>query len=232
MRLALFDLDNTLLSADSDLEWSELLAEDGAMDVEEVRQFHREYHAGTLDIERFYRVQLAPLAREPMERLLAWRERFLSQRIVPRLSPRGRTLVDGHRRAGHELVLITATNQFFTEPIAAELGIPNLVCTQAQMRSGRFTGRVEGTPCYRAGKIEHLERWLRARGSSRETLRESWFYSDSHNDVPLLSVVDHPVCVDPDAKLARVAAERGWRVLSLRTPIEASETLRSSTKSV
>jgi HAD superfamily hydrolase (TIGR01490 family) len=212
MHLALFDLDNTLLDADSDLEWGELLAAEGAMDRDRAREFHAQYHAGTLDVALFFRFQLAPLAREPIERLLAWRERFVRECVRPRLSLAGRERVREHRDQGHEIVLITATNAFLAEPIGRELGIPNLLATRPAMRDGRFTGGVDGTPCYRAGKIRHLEEWLAARAMRFEDLRESWFYSDSHNDLPLLERVDHPIAVDPDPELLDQARERGWPI--------------------
>jgi HAD superfamily hydrolase (TIGR01490 family) len=215
MDLALFDLDNTLLDGDSDLLWSELLAEEGALDVEPVRRWHADYHAGTLDIDAFLRFQLEPLRREPIERLLAWRERFVAERVRPRLGTAARALVREHEGLGHTLALITATNAFLTEPIARELAIPHLIATRPEVVEGRYTGEVEGSPCFREGKVLHLERWLAERGGGRSQLRESWFYSDSHNDLPLLSAVDHPVAVDPDPRLAARAHELGWTVLSL-----------------
>ncbi len=212
MRLALFDLDNTLLDADSDLEWSELLASDGAMDRELARAFHAQYHAGTLDIDEFLRFQLEPLAREPSTRLSAWRERFIDEIARPRISATGRTRVRDHRERGHEIVLITATNSFLAEPIARELGIENVLATRPEIRDGRFTGRVDGAPCYRAGKLAHLARWLADRSLRLEEIDETWFYSDSHNDVPLLEQVDHPIVVDPDSALMSRAVESGWRL--------------------
>jgi len=212
MRLALFDLDNTLLDADSDLEWSELLAADGAMDRELARASHAQYHAGTLDIDAFLRFQLEPLAREPSRRLSVWRARFIAEIVRPRISRLGRGRVLEHRERDHEIVLITATNSFLAEPIAGELGIENVLATRPEMRDGRFTGRVDGPPCYRAGKLAHLERWLAARSLRFDELDETWFYSDSHNDVPLLERVDHPIAVDPDAALTSRALASGWRL--------------------
>jgi HAD superfamily hydrolase (TIGR01490 family) len=216
VQLALFDLDNTLLDGDSDIEWSELLARFGAMDVARTRAYHRHYDAGTLDIDEFLRFQLAPLAREPMERLLAWRVQYMSEYVLPRLTLAARAIVSEHARAGHELVLITATNRFITEPIARELGIPHLVATELEMDGGRFTGRVAGRPCYREGKIARIYDWLAARGLAWGDVRESWFYSDSHNDLPLLLVVDHPVVVNGDERLSERARSAGWRTCSTR----------------
>lgn len=214
MHLALFDLDNTLLDGDSDLEWGELLAAEGATDVQRTRQFHADYHAGTLDIDLFLRFQLEPLAREPAPRLLAWRERFLAERILPRISDRSRELVAAHRALGHTLVMITATNDFLTRPIADALGIEHLIATRAEQREGRFTGRVDGRPCFREGKIARLAEWLESRQRALADVRESWFYSDSHNDLPLLRLVDHPVAVDPDPTLRAIAEREGWTIVA------------------
>jgi HAD superfamily hydrolase (TIGR01490 family) len=211
MRLALFDLDNTLLEADSDLEWSELLAAEGAMDRELARDFHAQYQAGTLDIDAFLRFQLEPLAREPMERLFRWRERFVRELVRPRLSRIGRDRLRLHREQGHEIALVTATNAFLAEPVAHELGIRHVLATRAEMRDGRFTGRVDGLPCFREGKIVHVDEWLAARWIRADEIEESWFYSDSHNDRPLLERVHHPIAVDADPTLLAHARERGWK---------------------
>jgi HAD superfamily hydrolase (TIGR01490 family) len=215
VRLALFDLDNTLLSGDSDIEWSDLLAREGAMDAARARAYHVDYDAGTLDIDEFLRFQLEPLAREPMERLLAWRREYLIDRIRPRIPQRSRDLVREHARAGREVALITATNRFLVQPIAEELSIPHVIATEPEEIDGRFTGRVSGVPCFRAGKIARLDQWLASRELSWSDVRESWFYSDSHNDLPLLERVTHPVCVDPDAKLEQKAREREWTIVAL-----------------
>jgi HAD superfamily hydrolase (TIGR01490 family) len=223
MRLALFDLDNTLMDGDSDVVWSDLLARDGAMDAARVRAYHVDYHRGTLDIDAFLLFQLAPLAREPMARLLAWRQEFLVDHIRPRIPQAARDLVRDHRDAGRETAMITATNRFFAEPIAEEFGITSVIATEPEFADGRFTGRVSGRPCFREGKIARLEQWLAQRGRALGDVRELWFYSDSHNDLPLLSRATHPVCVDPDPKLAAHAAQHGWPILALH----ASRALRS-----
>jgi HAD superfamily hydrolase (TIGR01490 family) len=215
MRLALFDLDDTLIEGDSDVEWSEVLAADGAMDAARVRAFHAEYRRGTLDIDAFLRFQLEPLAREPLDRLLAWRKQVLVEHIRPRIRPAAARLVGLHARAGHEVVMITATLRFLVEPIAEELAIPHVIASEGEQVDGRFTGRIRGTPCFREGKIERLREWLASRGADETDVRESWFYSDSHNDLPLLDWVTHPVCVDPDEKLAAHATRLGWPVLDL-----------------
>ncbi len=215
MRLALFDLDNTLLDGDSDIEWSDLLARHDAMDAARTRAYHVEYHRGTLDIDAFLKFQLEPLAREPMQRLLEWRREFLLDFVRPRISQAARELVREHQLAGRETVMITATNRFIVEPIAEEFGIPTLIATEPETLNGRFTGRVNGVPCFREGKITRFESWLLERGREWSDLREVWFYSDSHNDLPLLSRVTHPVCVGPDPKLAAHAASVGWPILHL-----------------
>lgn len=220
MRLALFDLDNTLLEGDSDLLWGELLARHGAMDVERVRRFHEDYHAGTLDVDAFFAFQLAPLAREPLERLERWRDEFMDELVRPRIADAARELVESHRERGHELAIITATNRFITEPIARELGVAHLIATEPEVEDGRFTGRIAGVPCYRTGKLVHLNDWLLSRGLKRGDLAETWFYSDSHNDLPLLSAVEHPCAVDPCARLAYHARNAGWPVLRLARDVE------------
>lgn len=216
MRLALFDLDDTLIEGDSDVEWGELLATHRALDLARMRAFHDDYRNGTLDIDAFLRFQLEPLSREPMERLLAWRRTFLVERIQPRIRPAARRLVRDHFRAGHRVVLISATTRFLVEPIAEELAIQDVIASEAEVVHGRFTGRVAGVPCFQTGKIERLREWLAARGTDFRGVRESWFYSDSHNDLPLLSLVTHPVCVNPDRVLAAHAERAGWPVLDLR----------------
>jgi HAD superfamily hydrolase (TIGR01490 family) len=217
MPLAIFDLDNTLLAGDSDYLWGVFLAERGIVDPghyeRENERFYREYKEGRLDIYEFLRFSLAPLARHSPGDLAAWREAFLREKIEPIILPKAIALVQRHRDAGDDLLIITATNSFVTGPIAARLGIPHLIATEPALRDGRYTGEVDGVPSFREGKVLRLEQWLDAHGAS---LAGSSFYSDSHNDVPLLDRVDHPVAVDPDPALASLAAARGWRILSLR----------------
>lgn len=218
MKLAIFDLDNTLIAGDSDYLWGQFLAELGVVDaaayVSEHDRFYADYLAGTLDIHEFLRFQLAPLAHFPMNDLLAWRGRFMEEKIRPILLPRADTLVGEHRQADHTLLIITATNRFITEPIAHVLGVEHLIATEPAMVDGRFTGEVAGTPSYASGKVRRLESWL-AKQLERPT--ETWFYSDSHNDLPLLERVSHPVAVDPDETLSDVARSRGWPIISLRS---------------
>lgn len=215
MRLALFDLDDTLFDGDTDIVWSDMLAEEGVQDSSRTRAFHEQYRAGTLDIDEFFEFQLEPLARFPMGTLLAWRERFLRERILPRLSAPAALLVREHLAFGHEVALITATNSFLTRPIADALSIPHLIASEPERRGARFTGRLAGVPCFREGKVAKLGEWLAQRALCIDELEASFFYSDSHNDLPLLSRVTHPVAVDPDPVLRAHARNCGWPVLDL-----------------
>ena len=219
MALALFDLDNTLLDGDSDYLWGVFLAEQGIVDgVEYARQnahFFRQYEEGCLDIRAFLRFCLQVLRDHSLEDLHRWRAQFLREKIDPIMTAPARALVERHRAAGDTLLIVTATNAFVTAPIAARFGISHLIATIPEQRDGRFTGEVTGQPAFREGKVKRLQEWLEESG---ETLSGSHFYSDSHNDRPLLELVDHPVAVDPDAELARQARHRGWPILSLREP--------------
>ncbi|HET9403604.1 MAG TPA: HAD family hydrolase [Burkholderiales bacterium] len=216
-RLVLFDLDNTLLAGDSDFEWAQFLIEQKVLDREvyEARnqQFYDQYKAGTLDIREFLDFQLKPLSRHPRAQLDAWHHDFMRSRIRPLIRGKARALVESHR--GDLCVMITATNSFVTAPIANEFGLANLVATEPEQVNGSFTGRVSGIPCFREGKVERLEAWLAARGRKLASFSESWFYSDSLNDLPLLERVTHPVAVDPDPTLREHAGRKGWRVISL-----------------
>ena len=216
MALALFDLDNTLLRGDSDHAWCEFLIEKGVLEGEAYREandrFYREYEAGTLDIHEYLAFQLKPLAEHPMEELHRWREEYVAARIEPMISPYALALLEKHRSRGDELVLITATNRFVTEPIAERLNVPTLLATGVEEADGRYTGRPSGTPTFREGKVKRLEEWLRETGHS---LKGSFFYSDSQNDLPLLNRVGHPVAVAPDPVLLAHAEENGWPVLLL-----------------
>ncbi|MDA8421156.1 MAG: HAD-IB family hydrolase [Pseudomonadota bacterium] len=217
MTLAMFDLDNTLLHGDSDHAWGEFLVEREAVDSEqfalENNRYYQAYLDGTLDIFEFLEQhQLKPLAQFTRPVLEDWRRDFLHTKILPLIGPAARALVERHRIQGHTLLIITATNRFITAPIAREFGIPNLIATEPEERDGRFTGKVSGVPSYREGKVTRLRDWLAVH---HEDLAGSWFYSDSHNDLALLELVDHPVAVNPDAVLAAHARERGWPVLNL-----------------
>lgn len=216
MPLAIFDLDNTLLSGDSDYLWGQFLGELGVVDREsyerENERFYEDYREGRLDIMAFLAFSLKPLSEHPRDTLDAWHARFMRERIEPLISSGAERLVEHHRSAGHTLMIITATNAFVTAPIAKRLGIPHLIATEPEQRDGRFTGRVAGVPSFREGKVTRLQAWLDAHG---ESLQGAWFYSDSHNDLPLLQRVTHPVAVDPDPVLAAHAGNQGWPVISL-----------------
>jgi HAD superfamily hydrolase (TIGR01490 family) len=220
MRLALFDLDNTLLAGDSDFEWAQFLIAKGVLDREvyEARnlEFYEQYKAGTLDIHAFLDFQLKPLSRHPRAQLDAWHAEFLATRVLPMITDKARTLVSRHATAGDTLIVITATNSFVTTPIAREFGIDHLIATEPECINGEFTGRVAGTPSFRQGKVERLEQWLAQRGTGLAAVERSWFYSDSHNDLFLLERVSDPVAVDADVELTRVAQVRGWPHISLR----------------
>ncbi|OHV09748.1 HAD family hydrolase [Kushneria phosphatilytica] len=217
MRLAIFDLDNTLLAGDSDHSWGEFLVEQGAVDAERYRRendrFHEEYNNGTLDIDAYLRFALAPLAEHRPEQLNAWHKQFMASRIEPMILPRGEELLAEHRARGDHLLIITATNRFVTGPIAERLGVEDLIAIEPERIDGRYTGRVSGIPSFREGKITRLEQWLAETGHS---LEGAWFYSDSQNDLPLLERVDHPVAVDPDPVLETTARDRNWRIITLR----------------
>jgi len=217
MSLALFDLDNTLLSDDSDHLWGEYLCHIGVVDVQAYKAandyFYAAYKAGTLDIMEFLSFSLQPLAAHPMVQLLAWREEFIEHYIKPVILPKGLELIDKHRAKGDSLMIITATNRFVTEPIAKLLNIPHLLATEPEILDGRYSGKVSGTPCFQQGKVTRLEAWLQ--GCSM-TLQGSCFYSDSHNDLPLMKKVEQAVAVDPDDALRQYALQHDWRIISLR----------------
>jgi HAD superfamily hydrolase (TIGR01490 family) len=220
MNLALFDLDNTLLSGDSDFEWAQFLISKGVLDreVHEAKNqaFYDDYKAGTLDIHAFLQFQLAPLARHDRSELDAWHREFMETRIRPIIGTPARGLVQQHLDAGDLCAIVTATNSFVTGPICREFGIAHLVATVPAHADGRFTGAPRGTPAFKAGKIERVEAWLESLGLWWGAFGQSTFYSDSLNDLPLLEKVSHPVAVDPDDTLRAHAARQGWPVLSLR----------------
>lgn len=217
MALAIFDLDNTLIAGDSDHLWGGFLAERGLVDADlyerENDRFFQEYREGTLDIAEFLRFALSPLRDHPRALLESVRARFMRECIEPIMLPAARALVDQHRAEGDTLLIITATNAFVTSPIAAAFGVPHLIATEPEERNGNYTGEVWGTPAFREGKVARLTAWMMENGGD---LAGSSFYSDSHNDLPLLQRVDHPVAVDPDSRLRAEAQQRGWPVLSLR----------------
>jgi HAD superfamily hydrolase (TIGR01490 family) len=220
MKLVLFDLDNTLLTGDSDFQWAQFLIEQKVLDREvyEARniEFYEQYKAGTLDIHEFLDFQLKPLSRHSREQLNDWRRSFMEQKIMPLIAPGARELIARHQTERDLCIIITATNSFVTAPIARILGIDHLIATEPEQKDGQFTGRVSGVPCFQEGKITRLEQWLDAQNLTWLSFLQSWFYSDSLNDLPLLKKVTHPVAVDPDATLREHAQRNGWPIISLR----------------
>ena len=217
MGLALFDLDNTLIAGDSDYLWGCFLVEQGIVDgshyERENRRFYDQYRVGELDIYEFLDFQLRPLAEHGLASLQQWRKQYVEEKISPILLPKAHELIDRHRQQGDTLVVITATNRFITTPIVELYDIPHLLATEPELQDEQYTGRVAGTPCFQDGKVERLGDWL---ADNQQSLDNSWFYSDSHNDLPLLNKVTHPVAVDPDEILEQHARDHDWPVISLR----------------
>lgn len=217
MALAIFDLDNTLLAGDSDYLWGQFLVDRGIVDqahYEEANaRFYEDYKAGSLDIDAFLKFALRPLAQHPRAQLEQWRSEFIETLIQPILLPDAREVIKAHKALGHTLMIITATNAFVTAPIATLYGIDHLIATLPEIRNDRYTGNYIGTPCFQGGKVIRLNAWLNETGAS---LEGSWFYSDSHNDLPLLKMVDTPVAVDPDDTLNAHAEAHHWPRITLR----------------
>ena len=217
MNLALFDLDNTLLDGDSDHLWAQFLIGKGCLDPETHRasndRFFQQYQDGALDIHEFLRFQLAPLAREKRATLDLWHAEFMRTEILPRRREAGARAIAQHLQSGALVALVTATNTFVTAPIARAFGIPHLIATVAEQdAAGNFTGQVLGTPSFQEGKIVRVEQWLQTQALHWGAFAQTWFYSDSRNDLPLLAKVSHPVAVTPDEALAAHARSVGWDV--------------------
>ena len=219
MNLALFDLDNTLLAGDSDFQWGQFLMEEGLLDRElhQARniQFYEDYKQGVLDIDAFLEFQLKPLSRHSRAQLDALHLRYMEKSQADD-DGKAIALVEKHRAHGDLLMIITATNSFVTAPIAKAFGVEHLIGTTPEEINGEFTGRVQGTPSFKEGKITRLNEWLSNRRQTLTDFEQSWFYSDSHNDLPLMKLVDHPVAVDPDAMLRDYALQQAWPIISLR----------------
>ena len=218
-RLALFDLDHTLLPLDSDYEWGEFTIRIGWADREEFgrrnQAFYDAYVAGTLDVHEYVRFATEAVCRRGPQAAEEAHARFMREVIEPAIHPQARALLQRHRDAGDEVVIITATNEFVTRPIAQALGVEHLLAVELERGAdGWFTGEIHGVPSMREGKVQRMQEWLAARGQSWDSV-ESTFYSDSMNDVPLLEKVNHPVATNPDARLRALAAERGWPILDL-----------------
>jgi HAD superfamily hydrolase (TIGR01490 family) len=214
--LAIFDLDHTLIDGDSDYEWGQFLIErhivDGAEYERKNDRYYADYHAGTLDIFEFLEFALKPLSDHDRARLETWHKEFMQEKILPIIPQVSKDLIEKHRKDGDTLLIITATNSFVTRPIAELLGVHHLLATEPEVINGQYTGRVQGTPCFKEGKVERLHEWLKA---NNQSLAGSWFYSDSHNDLPLLNEVDHPVAVNPDDTLRAEAEKRHWPIIKL-----------------
>ncbi len=220
MNLALFDLDNTILAGDSDYNWSRFLIQegylDGAIHAEKNEKFYADYKAGTLDIYAFVEFQFKPLARNPRNILNQLLKKYVEEVIKPMITEKAYALVRKHREEGDLLIVITATNSFITKPIAALFGIENLIGTDPEEKEGEFTGKVSGLPSFKEGKVIRLEAWLKNKNLSLLDFKKSYFYSDSHNDLPLMNKVTHPVAVDSDDILTEYANAKGWPKISLR----------------
>ena len=211
MALAIFDLDKTLIGGDSDFLWGEYMSEIGAVDAntyqEKNQYFFDEYAKGRLDINEYLEFCLEPLSQHSMTTLNRWHQDFIEKKIRPILLDKAQQVVDQHKEKGDRVLVITATNRFVTAPIVALYGITDLLATEPEVKDNRYTGRVQGAPCFQKGKIDHLNQWLAKTG---ESLEGAYFYSDSHNDLPMLELVDHPIIVHGDDILQKIAKERDW----------------------
>ena len=218
MNLALFDLDNTLLAGDSDYAWSQFLIGEGVLDraTFESRNdaYYQQYKDGTLDIFEYLAFQATPLVGRSAVELSRWQEKYMEIAVRPMVLPKARALIALH--APDLSAIVTATNDFITAPIARELGVRHLIASELERKEGRHTGRGTGTPAFQAGKVERVKEWLGGMGHDLSSFAKTTFYSDSHNDIPLLEAVTHPVAVDPDNTLRAHASQRGWSILSLR----------------
>lgn len=220
MKIALFDLDNTLLPIDSDHSWGEYTQQLGWTEAQVFKEandrFYQEYQAQTLDIDAYVEFTTRAIRQRGMAAAYAAREQFMREVVLPQVLPQARVLVDGRMAAGYECVLVTATNDFVTSPIAQAFGFKHLIATMLQYNDdGEMTGRYAGVPSFREGKVVRVSEWLQTRGENWDTLEDSVFYSDSINDLPLLMQVRHPFATNPDAELEALAQERGWPVLRL-----------------
>lgn len=217
MKLAIFDLDNTLIAGDSDCLWGEYLSEHGYVDPtlhkEKHEKFYLDYISGKLDIYAFLKFQLQALVGHEQKTLHTRRDIYIKEKIKPVILKKAQETVENHRRLKHELIIITATNHFLTQPIANIFNINNLIACEPEIKNGKYTGNIVGTPSYAKGKIIRLNEWLQEKNTK---LTESWFYTDSHNDLPLLKIVDHAIAVDPDEHLRKKAQELNWKIVSFR----------------
>ncbi|MCS5582236.1 MAG: HAD-IB family hydrolase [Pseudomonadales bacterium] len=217
MPLTIFDLDETLIAADSDHEWGQFVVDKGLVDAQKHKKknddFYEQYKAGQLDIDEYLQFSCSVLTQYSIEDLHRFRSEFVAQRILPIILDKAQDLVKKHRELGDTLLVITSTMEFVTRPIVDEFGIDILIAPDPEIVSNRYTGRIVGVPSFAAGKVTRLKQWLANR---QDSLEGSSFYSDSHNDLPLLRLVDNPVAVDPDPILREKAEENQWPIISLR----------------
>jgi HAD superfamily hydrolase (TIGR01490 family) len=217
VRLAIFDLDNTLIAGDSDHSWGEFLVQKNLVDAQVYAEandrFYQQYKAATLDIQEYLTFSLAPLTHYTLDELAAFHQEFMRDYIEPMMLPKAKALLQQHRNQGDYLLIITATNSFVTHPIAKYLGVDDILASDAEILDGRYTGKGTGTPCFQGGKVIRLQAWLSEKNFN---LDDAYFYSDSINDLPLLEQVPNPVAVDADERLSKIAQERDWKIMSLR----------------
>lgn len=217
MTLAIFDLDNTLIAGDSDYLWGEYMVENRIVEESSYRRrnalFYEDYQRGQLDSEVYLKFALEPLSKYTIEELYRWRRDFVKTCIEPIIVAGAAKLLHQHRAQQHSLLIVSATNLFITEPIAAMLEVPVVLSTEPEIIANRYTGRYLGTPTYKEGKVTALQQWLDETGNS---LEGSYFYSDSITDISLLERVETPVAVNPDTELESIARQRGWEILDLR----------------
>jgi HAD superfamily hydrolase (TIGR01490 family) len=216
MTLAIFDLDHTLINGDSDHLWGEYMIESGIVDEQAYRQrndlFYQDYQRGTLDNDQYLAFALEPLTRYSIEELHAWRADYVEKWIKPLVAPGTAALLDEHRANHHELIIISATNLFVSEPIGQMLGVPTVLATEPEIIANRYTGHFLGTPTYQQGKVTVLKEWI---VDSNHELAGAYFYSDSLNDLALLEQVDNPITVNPDDDLKVIAKARNWKIIDL-----------------
>lgn len=218
-KLALFDLDNTLLRGDSDHAWGEFLIDKGLVDSAAHREqndyFYEQYKQGRLDIHGYVAFTLEPVLGLDAEQRAELHAEFMAQSVQPIILGKGMELVRQHRAAGDFCIIITATNEFITKPIASLFAVDLLIATELETVGGRYTGRIQGTPCYQDGKVSKLEQWMESEAGNYR-IGDAVFYSDSINDLPLLEAVATPVAVDPDDRLREKAQTAEWKILTLR----------------
>ena len=217
MNLTIFDLDETLINVDSDVEWGRYLIDKNLVDPNEWKskneKFYSQYKNGQLNIDEYLIFSCEPLKNIDLQLLKKHRETFITERIEPNILEKGQRLVEKHRSEGDELLVITATIEFITKPIVSLMGIEQIIAPIPEFTNGAYTGKTVGIPSFGKGKLHRLNQWLK---KNNKTFDSTTFYSDSHNDIPLLSAVTKPVAVDPDPILLEESQRKNWRIISLR----------------